>query len=72
MRNRLGNFLLLCGLVCLVIFFATSSFELEYLIYLFGGTGLISLGFLIKRGNRKKKRRFWRRRSTEDAEDQDQ
>jgi hypothetical protein len=71
MRNRLGNFLLLCGLVCLVIFFSSSSFELDYLIYLFGGIGLISLGFLLKRTAHKRKRGFWRKKEAQDDEDQE-
>ena len=72
MINRLGNFLLLCGLVCLVMFFSSFSFGLDYAVLLFGGIGSLSLGFLLKRGSRKqKKRRLGRRKKTWDDEDVD-
>jgi hypothetical protein len=67
MKKRLGNFSLLNGLVCLVIFFSSSSFGLDYAYFLFGGICLTALGFLLKRSSRsnRKKRGWFRRRSRE-------
>jgi hypothetical protein len=71
MINRLGNFLLLCGLVCLVMFFSSFSFGLDYAVLLFGGIGSLSLGFLLKRGSRKKKKR-WLGRKKNPREDENE
>jgi hypothetical protein len=70
MKKRLGNFSLLSGLICLVIFFSSSSFGLEYSYFLFGGFCLTALGFLLKRGSRsnREKRGWFRRRSGENPE----
>jgi len=70
MKKRLGNFSLLSGLICLVIFFSSSSFGLDYAYFFFGGICLLAFGFLLKRGSRlKKERRGWfRRRSRETPE----
>jgi hypothetical protein len=72
MINRLGNFLLLCGLVCLVMFFSSFSFGLDYAVLFFGGIGSLTLGFLLKRGARKKKKRWLgrRKRSPDDEEEE--
>ena len=72
MINRLGNFLLLCGMVCLVMFFSSISFGLDYVVLLFGGIGSLSLGLLLKRGTRKKKnRRLGRREKSLDDEEKE-
>ena len=70
MINRLGNFLLLCGLVCLAMFFSSISFGLDYAVLLFGGIGSLSLGLLLKRSARKKKnRRPGRKKRSRDDEE---
>jgi hypothetical protein len=70
MKNRLGNFSLLSGLVCLVIFFSSSSFGSDYAYFLFGGICLTALGFLLKRRPRsnREKRGWFRRRTRENPE----
>jgi len=37
MKKRLGNFSLLSGLICFIIFFPSSSFGLDYAYFFFGG-----------------------------------
>jgi len=70
MKKRLGDFSLLSGLICLVIFFSSSSFGLDYAYFFFGGICLTALGFLLKRGSRsnQESRGWFRRRSGENPE----
>jgi len=49
MKKRLGNFLLLFGLISLVLFFSSPAFTGGSVVYLFAGVGLSSLGMLLKR-----------------------
>jgi cell division protein FtsW (lipid II flippase) len=60
MKRRLGSFFLLCGLICLVIFFSSSSFD--YLFFFFGGMGFISLGFLLKRSSKSRRENRFRKK----------
>jgi hypothetical protein len=60
MKKRLGNFLVLWGLVSLVLFFTSSTFLLDDAIFFFGGISLLSLGLLMRRSSRKK--RGWRKK----------
>jgi len=74
MKKRLGNFFLLVGLICLVIFFTSSAFIFEDAWFFIGGLGFSSLGMLIRRSaysrrDRKKKSRRKRRRE-KDLEDE--
>jgi Kef-type K+ transport system membrane component KefB len=71
MKKRLGNFLLLCGLICLVLFFTSNAFILDEAIFLFGGVSLSSLGLLLKRGSRRKKKRRRKKRRDRDQQDQE-
>jgi hypothetical protein len=70
MKKRLGNFSLLSGLICFVIFFSSSSSGFDYAYFFFGGICLLALGFLLKRGSRSnRERRGWfRRRSGENPD----
>ena len=71
MRKRLGNFLLLCGLICLVIFFTSNAIFLDDAVFFFGGVSLISLGLLLKRRARRKEQEKKTRRSRRDKSDLD-
>jgi hypothetical protein len=74
MKKRLGNFLLLVGLICLVIFFTSSAFIIEDAWFFIGGLGFSSLGMLIRRSalprrdRQKKERRKHRRVKDQDDE----
>ena len=68
MVKRLGNFCLLIGLVCLVIFFSSSSFLVDQTWFLLGGIGFTSLGLFLKR---RKKRRKDRRKKLKRAQRRD-
>ena len=67
MKKRLGNFFLLIGLICLVIFFSSSSFGLDRVYFFLGGICLCSFGFLLKKdaSPRRDKRGWFGRRSRE-------
>jgi hypothetical protein len=73
MIKRLGNFFLLIGLLCLVVFFTSNTFILDASWFFLGGLGLTTLGLLLKRGKRNKKdrRREKRRRGRGSGEDED-
>jgi|GEM_PF-1910817 len=73
MIKRLGNFLLLIGLLCLVVFFTSNTFILDASWFFLAGLGSTTLGLLLKRGRRQKKdrRRKKRRRDRDLAEDED-
>lgn len=74
MIRRLGNFFVLAGLICLVIFFTSSAFVFEDAWFLLVGIGSTSFGLLLrrasfpKRGRRKKKKR--NRRLEKEGEDE--
>jgi hypothetical protein len=71
MKKRLGNFILLCGLICLTLFFTTHTFGLDQGLFFFGSISLISLGLLLKRSARSRKAQDKkRRRGGEDALDE--
>ena len=73
MKKRLGNFFVLCGLICLVIFFTSSSFVLDSAIFFFWGIGLTSLGLLLKRSSRSRRDKGKRRgRKAREKQDQDE
>ncbi len=57
MIRRLGNFSILTGLICLVIFFTSSAFIFEDAWFLLTGLGFTSFGLLLRRTSRKKKDR---------------
>jgi hypothetical protein len=71
MKKRLGNFLLLCGLICLVLFFTSNALILDEAIFIFGGVSLCSLGLLLKRGSRRKEKRRRKKRRDRDGQDQE-
>jgi hypothetical protein len=72
MKKRLGNFSLLSGLICFVIYFSSSSSDLDYAYLLFGGICLSALGFLLKRDSRSdREKQGWFRRRSEDNPDLD-
>ena len=74
MIKRLGNFFVLAGLICLVIFFTSSAFIFEAAWFLLGGLGFTSFGLLLRkvsyprkdRQKRKKRGRRWEK----DVEDE--
>ena len=72
MKKRLGNFFLLIGLICLVIFFSSSSFGLDRVYFFLGGIFLCSFGFLLKKDSKPKrdKRGWFGRRSREKTLDE--
>jgi hypothetical protein len=72
MKKRLGNFFLLCGLICLVLFFTSSAFILDDAIFFFAGISFSSLGLLFKRSARKKKKKAKRWRRSRDKADQEE
>jgi hypothetical protein len=49
MIKKLGNYSLVIGLLCQVIFFSSSTFLVDQAWFLLGGIGFIALGLLIKR-----------------------
>jgi len=57
MIRRLGNFSVLCGLICLVIFFTSSAFLFEDAWFLLAGLGFTSFGLLLRRASLSKKDR---------------
>ena len=57
MIKKLGNYSLLIGLLCLVIFFSSSTFLVDEAWFLVGGIGLTALGLLIKRRRKMKRGR---------------
>ncbi len=57
MIRRLGNFSVLIGLICLVIFFTSSSFIFEDAWFLLAGLGFSSFGLLLRRASYSKKDR---------------
>lgn len=61
MKKRLGNFSILAGLICLVIFFTSNAFILDEGVFFFGGVSLLSLGLLLKRSARRKEQEIKRR-----------
>ena len=74
MVKKLGNFCLLTGLLCLVIFFSYSSFMVDQAWFLVGGLGLTSLGLLLKRRKKIKKdrRRKLKRSRRRELEEDDE
>jgi hypothetical protein len=66
MKKRLGNFLLLWGLVSLVLFFTSNTFLIDDAIFLFGGISLLSLGLLMRRSSRRK--RGWNKKRGKEVE----
>jgi len=74
MIRRLGNFSILTGLICLVIFFTSSAFLFEDAWFLLAGLGFTSFGFLLRRasfsrrGRRGKKKRNRRQDNEEEDE----
>ena len=73
MIRRLGNFFILAGLICLVIFFTSSAFILDEAWFLLGGLALLAFGLLLRRASfskRKWRKNKWRgRRRDEDRDD---
>jgi uncharacterized membrane protein YbhN (UPF0104 family) len=74
MIRRLGNFSVLIGLICLVIFFTSSTFIFEDAWFLLAGLGFTSFGLLLRRAfyskkdRRSKKKR--KRRLDQEIEDE--
>lgn len=72
MVKKLGNFCLLTGFLCLVLFFSSSSFMVDQVWFLLGGLGLTSLGLLLKRRKKiKKDRRRKEKRSRRIEQEED-
>jgi len=63
MIRRLGNFSILIGLICLVIFFTSSAFIIEDAWFLLAGLGFTSFGLLIRRAANSKKARSRKKRN---------
>lgn len=63
MIRRLGKFSILMGLICLVIFFTSSSFVFEDAWFLLAGLGLTSFGLLLRRASNRRKDRLKKRKS---------
>ena len=57
MIRRLGNFSVLIGLICLVIFFTSSALIFEDAWFLLAGLGFTSFGLLLRRASYSKKDR---------------
>ena len=57
MIRRLGNFSVLIGLICLVIFFNSSAYIFEDAWFLLAGLGFTSFGLLLRRASYSKKDR---------------
>lgn len=53
MREKLGNFFILAGVLALILFIAAPSWGWDYLYFCFGGTSLVALGGLLLRGARR-------------------
>ncbi len=74
MIKRLGNFFVLAGLICLVIFFTSSAFLFEDAWFLLGGIGCTSFGLLLRRASHsrrdRQKRKNRRHRREKDVEDE--
>jgi uncharacterized membrane protein YbhN (UPF0104 family) len=74
MIRRLENFSVLIGLICLVIFFTSSTFIFEDAWFLLAGLGFTSFGLLLRRSfyskkdRRSKKKR--KRRLDQEIEDE--
>jgi hypothetical protein len=70
MSKRLGNFLILAGLLSLVVFFTSKTFFLDAAWFFLGGVGLTTLGLLLKRAGRNSRslRRRKKRRDRSDLE----
>jgi hypothetical protein len=74
MIRRLGNFSVLIGLICLVIFFSSSSFIFEDAWFLLAGLGFTSFGLLLRRASYSKKdrRNKKKRKRRLDQEEEDE
>ena len=74
MIRRLGNFSILTGLICLVIFFTSSVFIFEDAWFLLAGLGFTSLGLLLRRVSypRKGRRGTKKRNRRQDKEEEDE
>ena len=73
MIRRLGNFSVLIGLVCLAIFFTSSTFIFEDAWFLLAGLGFTSFGLLLRRASYSKKdRRKKKRKRRLDQEIEDE
>lgn len=57
MIKKLGNYSLVIGLLCQVIFFSSSAFLVDQAWFLVAGIGFITLGVLIKRRGKSKRDR---------------
>jgi hypothetical protein len=62
MIRRLGNFFVLTGLICLVIFFTSSAFLFDDAWFLLAGLGFTSFGMLLRRSSRSRRDRGKKRR----------
>jgi hypothetical protein len=63
MIRRLGNFSVLTGLICLVIFFTSSAFMIEDAWFLLAGLGFTSFGLLLRRASSSKNGRRVRKKN---------
>lgn len=73
MIRRLGNFAVLTGLICLVIFFTSSAFMIEDAWFLLAGLGFMSFGLLLRRTSSSKKgRRARKRNQKQDREEKNE
>ena len=74
MIRRLGNFSILIGLICLVIFFTSSAFIFEDAWFLLAGLGFVSFGLLLRRASYPRKGRPGKKRRNrrQDKEDEDE
>jgi len=74
MIRRLGNFSVLTGLICLVIFFSSSAFIIDDAWFLLAGLGFTSFGLLLRRASYSKKdrqsRKKRKRRLDQEVEDE--
>jgi len=74
MIRRLGNFCILTGLICLLIFFSSSAFIIEDAWFLLAGLGFTSFGLLLRRASQQRKDRLKKRkrnrRLVQEAEDE--
>ena len=72
MIKRLGNFFVLSGLICLVIFFTSSAFILDEAWFLVSGSGFSSFGLLLRRASfpRRSRRARIKRRRKRDYEEE--
>ena len=74
MIRRLGNFSILIGLICLVIFFTSSAFIFEDAWFLLTGLGFVSFGLLRRRASYPRRGRPGKkkRNRSQDKEDEDE